>query len=115
MRKFSIWGGLLIAAIGSAAATADLIDQFNGYTFVNEIGVSGLKSNYHQDTVDGLNVLGPTTGSSLHSLAGTRVHYPNQGEVPSGGAAYDYGALGIRVSGGNLIVRVANGFNPLTG
>lgn len=115
MRKFSIWTGVFVACLGSATVSADLIDQFNGYSFVNEVGVSGLKSNYHQDTVDGLNVLGPTTGSSLHSLAATRVHYPNQGEIPSGGEAYDYGALGIRVSGGNLVVRVANGFNPLTG
>lgn len=115
MRRFPIGGGLFLALTIGSAAQAGLVDQFNGFTFVNEVGVSGLKSNYHDDTVANLSVLGPTTGSSLQSLAANRVDYPNQGQVPSGGAAYDYGVLGIRVSGGSLVVQVANGFNPLTG
>jgi hypothetical protein len=115
MRRFFIGGSFVISLAVAAAAQAGLIDQFNGFTFVDEIGLSGLKSSYHADTVTNLSVLGPTTGNALHVLGSNRVHYPNQGEVPSGGSAYDYGALGIRVDNGNLIVRVANGFNPLTG
>lgn len=115
MRKLSVWGGITLAAVVWSTAQAGLIDQFDSFTYVEEVGVSGLRSSYHADTVANQSVLGPLTGSSLHALSANRVHYANQGTVPSGGPAYDYGALGIRVSGSNLIVRVANGINPLTG
>jgi hypothetical protein len=105
---------------GLGFARADLINRFTGFDYVWDVGTSGLMSSYDVDTRAGLSVSGPTTGSVLPTLGPSRVTFPNGiGQVPSPGGAlgrnFDAGALGIKLDGNNLIVRLASGINPLTG
>jgi hypothetical protein len=101
-------------------ARADLIEQFAGFSTIWEVGTSGLQSSYDTDTKNDRPVGGAMTANSLPAFGPQRVSYPNGvGEVPSPGgvvgAQFDQGALGVKTEGGNLIVQLATGLNPLTG
>ena len=95
-----------------SAAWADLGSAFAGFTWVQENKVSGLTSS--------VNTSLPT---SMFTLGPDRVIYPSGiGSVPSPGSynwaearPFDEGGLGVRVSGGNLLVQAAGGIDPQTG
>lgn len=114
---------LLISAIlfaGVSIAPADLIDWFNGYDFVSEIGVSGLQSSYHADTQAGRPLSGTATANLLPSFGPDRVTYPhNIGQQPSPagsvGRHFDQGALGILINDDTLTLRLATGLDPQHG
>lgn len=118
MRSFRILSLVAIGATGQAVQ-ADLSTAFSGFETVNEVGVSGLTSSYHADTVNNLSVSGPVTSASLANFGPLRVEYPGIGAVASPGGAegkfYDQGVLGWRVDGSDLVVQLATGMNPFTG
>jgi hypothetical protein len=102
---------LAILAVGTAGVRASLVtDEFTGFNYVDETGVSGLTSSYYYS----ISISDPRP-NTLPELGPGRVNYPSVGQYPSGGREYDEGVLGWRVEDGYLIVRVANGLNPLTG
>jgi len=96
-------------------STGQLDATFSGFTSVNDVTVSGLRSSYYTDIMQG--DLLPT---SLFTLGPDRVSYPSGiGTRPSPagsiGRAFDEGMLGILVDGDNLIIRVAGGLDPRSG
>lgn len=98
-----------------SAASADLASVFDGYAAVREIGVSGLQSSYYAPTK-----AGNTLPGYMVSLGPDRVSYPHGiGEVPSPGGsigrAFDQGVIGMKLVGGDLLIRFAGALNPLTG
>jgi len=104
---------VFIASIltASTAVHASLItDQFTGYDYVDEIGVSGLTSSVYYSIA-----AGELRPSSLPEFGPNRVNYPGVGRIPSGGHSYDQGILGWTVENGYLSIRLATGMNPLTG
>lgn len=108
--KRAILFGAVSLLLSCSTVWADLLDQFDGFTYVNEIGDSGLKSD------NGATKL-PT---SIPELGPGQVSYPSGvGTVPSPGGAvgkiFDQGVLGVMTDGGNLIVKLAGGLNPATG
>ena len=110
---------IAIALLGGEIAQADLVQKYNGFNTVWEIGVSGLQSSYAADTMNDAPVSGATTGSFLPIFGPNRVSYPNGvGEVPSPGGSvgrhFDEGALGVKVDGGQLILQLASRLNPQT-
>lgn len=111
---------LTIAVACSPSVQADLPDVLSGFDAVWEVGVSGLESSYHTDTVAGLPVTGPTTHNFLHDLGPSLVCYPSGvGEVPSPGGSlgrnFDQGVLGIKLEDASLVVRLASALDPLEG
>lgn len=114
MKRF-LFAAAACALVGTTPTWAGLLDHFAGYSTVQEVGTSGLQSSYSGDSISGLSVTGPTTSAVLPALGPNRVGYPNVGEAPSGGSAFDLGVLGMRVNGVMLELRVASGINPLTG
>ena len=109
MAKRNLFCAGLILLISCSAAVADLSSEFAGYDWVKENKVSGLKSSIEMTEI-------PT---SMFTLGPERVSYPSGGQVPSPGGSvgelFDEGALGVKVQGGNLILRVAGALNPLSG
>ena len=100
----------------AGVAQADLGQEFDGFDFVQEIGVSGLKSSYHAETKDGAGLL----PAQMFTLGPGRVSYPNGvGQHPSPGGPigrlFDEGVLGVKIEAGNLVVKVAGGLDPLRG
>ena len=113
--RTSLFCAGLMLLICSSAASANLSAEFDGYTAVWEVGVSGLQSSYSTDTKSGITLPG-----YMPSLGPERVTYPHGvGQVPSPGGAvgrvFDEGAMGVKVQGGSLMIRVAGGLNPLEG
>lgn len=111
---------IVAVSLAVSPAWADLSSWFAGYNTSWEIGVSGLRSSYDQDTRAGNPLTGGTISSSLPVLGPQRVSYPSGvGEVPSPGGSlgenFDVGALGVRISGGQLTVRVATALDPING
>ncbi len=111
---------LIAVTVAVSPAWADLSSWFAGYTTSWEVGVSGLQSSYDQDTQAGSPLTGGTISSSLPVLGPQRVSYPwGIGTVPSPGGSegqnFDVGALGVRISGGQLTVRVATALDPVNG
>lgn len=113
---------LVVAAtlLGGGIARADLVQKYNGFDTVWEIGTSGLQSSYSADTINAAPVNGTTTGSFLPVFGPNRVSYPNGvGEVPSPGGSvgrnFDEGALGVMVVGNQLILQLASRLNPQSG
>lgn len=108
-----------ICLAGTAIASADLVSEFAGFSSVWETGVSGLTSSYYADTIAGLPVTGPTTGSFAPAFGPSRVDYPGVGEFPSPGGEvgthFDQGVLGVKVGGGNLTIQLASGLDPVAG
>ncbi len=75
---------LSIAAMGamSFSASADLISAFGGFETINEVGVSGLRSTYHTDSVNNQSVTGPSISTSLSNFGPQRVDFPGSGMTP---------------------------------
>ncbi len=120
MRIRRIATTVLIISLSAPAAWADLAGWFSGYTASWEIGVSGLRSSYDSDTRAGNPLTGGTIATTLPQLGPQRVSYPSGvGEVPSPGGNlgenFDVGVLGVRISGGQLTVRVATALDPVNG
>lgn len=120
MRGKSTLLGFALCLVGGAPAWAGLLDQFTGFQTINEIGVSGLRSSYYNDTVNNHAISGGMTSTTVATLGPNRVSYPNGvGGVPSPGgslgAHFDLGVMGIQVNSGQVTVRVASRLNPLTG
>jgi len=122
MRRFFATAALcagVFGIVGVSAAHADLVTAFSGFNTVNEVGVSGLMSSYASDTANIAPRSGASIATSLATFGPARVSYPGVGTLPSPGGSelhnYDEGVVGVRVSGGNLIVQIASGINPLTG
>lgn len=112
-------GGIVIIVVGLLCvplANADLAGStiFDGFEAVFEEDITGLRSTYDVPTRSGNNV-----PDVMFSLSGQRVSYPGVGEEPSPGLpqgrAFDEGAMGLRVNGANLVVRVAGRLDPLSG
>lgn len=112
MNKTRLFCGGIALLICCSAAWADLTSEFAGFTWIKENKVSGLTSSVNTSLPGSMFTLGPG-----------RVSYPSGiGMVPSPGyydwaeaRAFDEGGLGVRVSDGELIVRVAGALNPQTG
>jgi hypothetical protein len=109
-----------VALFGASIVQADLVQKYDGFNTVWEIGVSGMRSSYSTDPVSDAPISGATTGSALPILGPNRVSYPNGvGEVPSPGGAlghhFDQGALGVLVNDGQLTLQLASRLNPQTG
>ena len=110
------WCALALTLFGvSSLARGDLAGEFAGYSYVQEVGVSGLVSSYHQPTGNG-----NTLPDYLPSLGPGRVSYPHGiGQVPSPGGAvsqyFDQAALGAKMDGSNLVIQAAGGMDPTTG
>ncbi len=110
MNKANVLCAGMILLISCSAVWADLSTEFSGYTWVKENKVSGLKSSIETAKIP----------SSMFTLGPDRVSYPGSiGTVPSPGGStgqhFDEGGLGVKVQGGNLILRVAGGLDPLNG
>ena len=108
--KRALFVGSIVFFLSCSAVWADLASEFGGFTYVDEVGVSGLQSS------NGATKL-PT---SMFTLGGDRVSYPSGvGTVPSPGGTtgknFDQGILGVKTEGGNLVVKLAGGLNPETG
>jgi len=117
-RRFFAIG--LSVCLGVATAHADLTDEFAGFTTLWEVGDSGLASDYHADTVLAHSVSGSLTGTALPNFGPLRVSYPSGvGTHPSPGgsvgANFDQGALGVKVEGGNVVIKLASGLDALGG
>jgi hypothetical protein len=115
MNRADVLCAAVILLICCSAIRADLLSEFDGYIAVSEVGVSGLRSSYYADTNSGV-----TLPDYMFSLGPQRVSYPHGvGQVPSpggnAGRVFDEGVMGLRVQGGNLMIRVAGGLNPLQG
>lgn len=120
MRAKSTMLAFACVLAASASAFAGLVSEFTGFNYVNEVGTSGLRSSYHADATSNQAISGGTISSSIHTLGPSRVLYPSGvGSVPSPGgslgANFDLGALGIRVNGNSVTVKVASAHDPLTG
>lgn len=114
------WLVVAVVVACTGIARADLIQQFTGFDSIWEVGTSGLRSSYDTDTKNNASVSGAMTANSLPTFGPQRVSYPNGvGEVPSPGGSvgthFDQGVLGVKTEGGNLVVQLATGLNPLTG
>jgi len=100
-------------------AGADLPANFTdmGFESVYEQNVSGLQSSYHAYTEGSSGV--NNVPDVMFTLSDQRVSYPSVGQVPSpGGPAgrhFDEGALGLKIEGDNILIRVAGRLDPLTG
>lgn len=111
--------GFSIAGVG--AARADLTSEFSGFNVLaSEVGVSGLKSSYGNDTRSGLPFTGNLISHSLATFGPGRVAYPSGiGEQPSPGGTegprFDQGKLGVRVVGNDVIIKLATALNPRVG
>jgi len=119
MKKTDLFCAGVILFVSCSAVWGDLSYAFKGYNYVSEVGVSGLESSYYDDTKNA-NTTGTTIPDYMFSLGPGRVSYPHGiGTIPSpGGAvgqAFDEGALGLKMQGGNLVVQVAGSLNPLSG
>ncbi|MCD6304138.1 MAG: hypothetical protein J7M21_04165 [Planctomycetes bacterium] len=107
--------GCIAVLLAGGTARADLASEFNGYDSINEVGVSGLRSSYHQAIR-----AGDPLPDFMFTLGPDRVSYPHGiGTVPSPGGstgrAFDNGRLGVRVENGLALIRMAGALNPLTG
>lgn len=100
-------------------ALADLASEFSSFNYVNEVGVSGLRSSYSTDVKSNKPVTGLVTSTALQSFGPDRVYYANVGTYPSPGGnegkKYDIGALGWRLDGDRLVVKVASSIDPRAG
>lgn len=106
--------------LGAGLACADFIQEFSGFDSIRETGVSGLVSSYFGDLQAGLPVSGPYIAGNLAQFGPQRVTYPSGiGAVPSPGGEiglnFDQGALGIRVDGDQLVVKLATALDPTSG
>jgi len=107
---------LVLLGFLGAPVQADLSSHFDGFQTVSEVGVSGLKSSYYTPVKNGNYV-----PNFLQALGPDRVKYavgtlPSPGYHGGGlGRYFDEGILGVKLLGGNLVVQVAGGLNPLTG
>jgi len=115
MNKANVLYVAIILLASCSAVWADLSSEFEGYTAVSEVGVSGLQSSYYADTKSGV-----TLPDYMFSLGPEHVSYPHGvGQVPSPGGnlgrVFDEGIMGVKVQGGNLMIQVAGGLNPRKG
>lgn len=109
---------VLLIGVGVSAARADLSATFNGFDAVFETGVSGRTSSYFDYTRAG--GAGQYVPDTMVSLGSDRVMYPHGvGSVPSPGGSigrmFDEGALGVKLDGTDLVVRLAGTMDPQTG
>jgi len=114
MGKAGLFCAAAILLISCSAVLADL-SAFSDYTAVSEIGVSGLQSSYSADTKTWT-----ALPDYMFTLGPERVTYPHGvGQVPSPGGTigkvFDEGVMGVKSQGGDLMIQVAGGLNPLTG
>ncbi len=117
MRRFLGFATLIV--LGGATALADLASEFSNFNYVNEVGVSGLRSSYSTDVKANKPVTGLVTSTSVQSFGPERVYYSNVGTYPSPGGSegkkYDIGALGWKLDGDALVVKVASAIDPRSG
>jgi len=115
-------GGIVVVAVCALclpAANADLAANFTdmGFESVFEQNVSGLKSSYHAYTQGSYGV--DNIPNEMFTLSDKRVYYPWVGNVPSPGGPtgrlFDEGAVGLKIDGANVVVKVAGRLNPLAG
>jgi len=110
---------ICVCALCLPKANADLAADFTGMGFesVFEQNVSGLKSSYHDHTkgLSGVN----NVPNEMFTLSDQRIWYPWVGEIPSPGGPtgrlFDEGAIGLKVDGANVVVKVAGRLDPLAG
>lgn len=110
---------IAVCATCLSQANADLPANFTdmGFETVFEQNVSGLKSSYHSYTrgTSGVNNI----PDEMFTLSDQRVYYPSVGTVPSPGGAsgrrFDEGAIGLKIDGDNIVIRVAGRLDPNTG
>ncbi len=100
----------VVAMLSSIGFGTIITDQFNGFNYIDEIGVSGLQSSYSSDVAGGNKL-----PNYMPSFGPYRVNYSGVGTSPSGGHPFDEGVLGWMLEDDQLIIRVACGMNPLTG
>lgn len=110
----------LTLVFGTGFVCADLLDVFDNYETVSDVGVSGLHSSYSTDTFQGNPISGSIIATQLPAFGPQRVSYPHGvGEVPSPGGSigqnFDEGILGVRMDDENLWFRLATTLNPQTG
>ena len=120
MRSGRILGWTIAVGLATSVAMADLSSWFTGYQTSWEVGVSGLRSSYGQDTKAGNPLSGATVSSSLPQLGPQRVSYPGGvGEVPSPGGSlgenFDIGVIGVNLNDDTLTIRVATALDPQNG
>ena len=110
---------VVVCALCLPEANADLAANFTGMGFesIFEQNVSGLKSSYDAYTQgpSGVN----NVPNEMFTLSDQHIYYPWIGEVPSPGGPtgrlFDEGAIGLKIDGANLVVKVAGRLNPLAG
>ncbi len=120
MLRSRLFGTVMACALavvmgwGGDVARADLAGEFAGFDSIEHVGTSGRESSYWADSAGGT-VL-PT---DMPTLSDELVNYPGVGKVPSpGGLAgymFDEGAMGVKLEGGNLVVKVATSMDPTQG
>lgn len=111
-----VWIVVLLLMTATGVSRADLADEFDGFTRVQEAGVSGLTSSYYDWAQSSPTAL----PASQEVLGSDRVSYPyGIGTVPSPGTSvarnFDEGALGVMRDGTDLVIKVAGGLDPETG
>ena len=110
---------VVVCVLCLSEANADLAEHFTGMGFesVFEQNVSGLRSSYHAYTQgsSGANNM----PNEMFILLDQRICYPGVGEVPSPGGStgrlFDEGAIGLKIEGGNVVVKVAGRLDPKKG
>ena len=121
-RLIHVSGGIVlvvVCALCLSEANADLAANFTdmGFESVFEQNVSGLKSSYHAYTQGSWGV--NNIPNEMFTLSDQRVYYPWVGTVPSPGGSrgriFDEGAIGLKIEGANLVVKVAGRLDPLAG
>ncbi|MGD8451463.1 MAG: PEP-CTERM sorting domain-containing protein [Phycisphaerae bacterium] len=118
--RINLLSVLVVATLGTCLVQADLVNAFSGFDATWEIGVSGLKSSYYNDTAQGHPLSGPTISNYFPELGPDRVSYPSGvGQVPSPGGstglAFDQGVLGAQVVDGALVLQLATALDPHAG
>jgi len=101
--------------VKAGPSTGQLDAAFAGFTSVNEVAVSGMRSSYYTDILQG-----DLLPASLFTLGAARLSYPfGVGERPSPGGsigrAFDEGMMGVMLDGDDLVVSVAGGLDPRSG
>jgi len=110
---------VVVCALCLPVANADLAAHFTGMGFESVFGqdVSGLKSSYHAHTQGSSGV--NNIPNEMFTLSDQRIFYPWVGKVPSPGGPtgrlFDEGAIGLKIDGANVVVKVAGRLNPLAG
>lgn len=96
--RTNAWMTVVVMVVAATAVQADLIQAFDGFESIQQVGTSELESSYHFDTKLGLPITGPPTGTMRPVFGPNPVVYPSPvGPVPSPG-----GAIGQNVDQGFL-------------